>query len=416
MKNQRLVLWLSLALVAYALFEASAWGALWVLERFHGVTYSGHRTFALTDGQQYMIQRMMKDKGGYHTYSARLGWTIKPNGRNQNYRSNGQGLRGREDYSRAPPPGRIRIASFGDSFTHGTEVAFEDTWQQIMQAGDPRLEVLNFGVGAYGLDQSFLRYIDDGAAFSPRIVLIGFLSENINRNVSVFRPFYFPNTSAPFTKPRFLLDGDGLRLAENPYQAPQAYQALLDAPDIEIPRLGRHDYFYRSRYQPHRGAALPSVRLFYTAAQTFFHHGPYRTLGPGRVYDVESEAFAVTTRLFDRFYEQARSAGSTPIIVLFPHRRDLAQFLDQGNKRYGPLIEHFTNKGYRYVDVLDGIAQRASAGDVDGLFEGGGHFSRTGNETVAAQLVAYLRDQGLVGRSALVDGTDPGVGSVAPAR
>jgi hypothetical protein len=398
MKKRSLVLWLALALVAYALFEASAWGALWILERFHGATYSGPRSFVLSDRQKYMIQRMMEDKGGYHTYSARLGWTIKPNGRNANYQSNGQGLRGREDYSRTPPPDRIRIASFGDSFTHGTEVAYEDTWQQIMQHHDPRLDVMNFGVGAYGLDQSFLRYVDDGAGYSPRIVLIGFLSDNINRNVSVFRPFYFPKTSAPLTKPRFVLEGKGLRLAENPYQSPQAYQALLDTPATEVPRLGRYDYFYRTRYRPHPGAFLPSVRLFHTAVQTFFHHGPYRALGTGRVYDVKSEAFEVTVRLFDRFYERAAAAGSLPVIVLFPHRRDLTQFLDQGTKRYGPLIEHFEKQGYRYIDVLEGIARRAATGGVDALFEGGGHFSRAGNEIVAAQVTDYLQDHGLIGK------------------
>ena len=68
-----------------------------------------------------------------------------------------------ETQARVPPPGSLRIAAFGDSFTHGDEVPNEDTWQEILMRAHPDVEAMNFGVGAYGLDQAFLHYQRDGA-------------------------------------------------------------------------------------------------------------------------------------------------------------------------------------------------------------------------------------------------------------
>ncbi len=60
---------------------------------------------------------------------------------------------------------------------HSAEWMLPST-RTILNELDTRLEVPNFGVGAYGLDQSFLRYQQDAVDFSPHIVVIGFMSEN----------------------------------------------------------------------------------------------------------------------------------------------------------------------------------------------------------------------------------------------
>ena len=54
---------------------------------------------------------------------AELGWTVKPSGHSEEYRANSEGIRSDVSYSDAPAPGVLRIATFGDSFTHGDEVA-----------------------------------------------------------------------------------------------------------------------------------------------------------------------------------------------------------------------------------------------------------------------------------------------------
>jgi hypothetical protein len=51
--------------------------------------------------------------------------------------------------------------------------------------------------------RAYLRYHQEGKRFRPHVVLIGFMSENIRRAVTVYRPFYQPESRAPLAKPRF---------------------------------------------------------------------------------------------------------------------------------------------------------------------------------------------------------------------
>jgi len=44
----------------------------------------------------------------------------------------------------------------------------------------PRLEIINFGVAAYGTNQTYLRFRRDIIKYQPHIVLIGLILENIN--------------------------------------------------------------------------------------------------------------------------------------------------------------------------------------------------------------------------------------------
>ena len=74
----------------------------------------------------------------------------------------------------------------------------------------PQVELLNYGVPAYGLDQAYLRYLKVGAQYHPNIVFIGYMTENFERDVNVFRPFYgngYPDWI--FSKPRFRLRRTG---------------------------------------------------------------------------------------------------------------------------------------------------------------------------------------------------------------
>ena len=52
-----------------------------------------------------------------------------------------------------------------------------------------------------------------------RRAVLGLGLENINRIVNRFRPFYFPETGLALPKPRFVLEGGGLRLIANPVRS-----------------------------------------------------------------------------------------------------------------------------------------------------------------------------------------------------
>ncbi|MDP6125688.1 MAG: hypothetical protein QGH20_08040 [Candidatus Latescibacteria bacterium] len=312
------------------------------------------------------------------------------------YSANEQGFRAQKEYALRLSPDRIRIASLGDSFTHGDDVSDSAAWTAVLDRSEDNIEVLNFGVGAYGLNQALLRYCCDGAKFLPNIVMIGFVRENINRNVNVFRFFYSPVTMLPFTKPRFVLSGDSLRLVRNSFQTLSDYRDLLGQQGTIPHGLSDNDAFSPKHRDWGVVDWLPSVQLLKFAIGAL--------VGRPAVYSDESynqrfEAFKVTTRLCDLFWKTAKGNGSIPIFVVFPDWTACHRHKSGGPTVYGSLLDHLRKKGYRYVDVLDAFIERAPDASVEELFieARSGHYTPFINSFVAAHLLAYLRREGLTG-------------------
>ena len=211
--------WLVLVLLVGVSIEASSLGGLWLLEEIGGIHYTA-TPYTMTSSHRRILERLVAGEATYDVHSPTLGWTVKPDGERSLYRSNAQGLRAERSYAAFPREGAIRISTFGDSFTHGNDVDFWSTWQEQLGRVAPGLEVLNFGVSGYGLGQAFLRYQEEALDFHSHVVVIGFMTEDIERGVNVFRPFYTSNTSKPMTKPRFVLQGEGLAVLENPFESP----------------------------------------------------------------------------------------------------------------------------------------------------------------------------------------------------
>jgi hypothetical protein len=285
----------------------------------------------------------------------------------------------------APPQGVRRIAAFGDSFTHCDEVKNHETWQAIMEGFDTNLEVLNFGVGAFGLDQSYLRYIKEGRQYQPSIVLIGFMTENILRHVNTYRPFYFPKTGLPLTKPRFVVDGESLALIPNPMKSLEDYNRLLLQPGETLPRIGANDYFYKRRYSSNPLDWSPTVRLL----KILFQRGYVKLPGDEEIitngrYNERSEAFRVTTRIFDEFYKAVMDNQSIPIVLVFPNQSDLIRARKNSQKMYSTLLEYFDSVGYRYIDLIEVF----NVADIKDLFSG--HYTPLANSLVAEYLFDYI--------------------------
>ena len=96
------------------------------------------------------------------------------------YRVNAEGLRGPET-TLEKPPGVRRVAVLGDSIAFGYWVAERDTFPRQLEtmlsdsAGPAaRIEVLNFGVPGYNLDQEIETLRARALDFSPDVVVVAF--------------------------------------------------------------------------------------------------------------------------------------------------------------------------------------------------------------------------------------------------
>ena len=89
-------------------------------------------------------------------------------------------------YSPAVPDGEKQpscVSLYGDSFVWADEVDDAHAWGNLLV---DRLgcRVANFGVRAYGTDQSYLRYLNSAPTDNSQVVVLGHFTENVLRNVT----------------------------------------------------------------------------------------------------------------------------------------------------------------------------------------------------------------------------------------
>ncbi len=372
-----------------AAIELASSAGLAFLER-RGISYQPLIADRLSEKHRELLEDLLAGRPSLFQHDAMLGWTLRPGFRSELATV---GLDGRRRDPERPEPraSAVRLAAFGDSFTFGGDVADRHAYPEVLARMEPWLAIENFGVPGYGLDQAFLRYQRDGRRTPPQIVVIGFLAENIFRNVSVFRPFYNAQSQLPLAKPRYLPGRPRPTLIENPLPRLEDYRRLLAHPAETLERLGRHDHFYQRRLRGGELDASATVRLLKLAKERFV---PDSEIVSDGHYNPDGEAFRVTTDLFTAFYEMVLRDGGQPVILIFPERGDLERWRSAHTRRDAPLFDFLAAKGYRVVDamtVLEGVGGERS---VDELIPG--HFSPLANELVAKSLLGQLRGFGLL--------------------
>ncbi|HOO77111.1 MAG TPA: SGNH/GDSL hydrolase family protein [bacterium] len=301
----------------------------------------------------------------YIVRDPQLGWDLAPNavGGDGLYRTNAAGLRSPpREYAAHPPPGVVRVALFGDSFTHGDEEPWEKYWgaflEEELNASGRRAEVLNFGVPGYGVGQAYLRWLRDGTAFHPDIAVFGFQPENMRRTVNVFRQLYSRSTGMIFSKPRFRLTSSGTLEAVNLPILPleEVPAALERLPSIA---LGAYEYWYRPDH--YRDCRLYRSRLAALIVSALFapggRPGGDDDHGPGLLPEAEgSEGWEVTRTLLEAFAASVREEGAVPVIVHIPDKPSLKEIEAGRRPPYLDLLDELAARG---VPVCDPAAELA---------------------------------------------------------
>lgn len=323
-----------------------------------------------------------------------LGWRYRPNFRSDLYSNNSVGMRGTTDYSLIPPDNTVRIAAFGDSFVYGSEVRDRESWPYQLESALPGVEVLNFGVGGYGTDQAYLMYEKFGKQYEPRLVLIGFTSIQIARNVNVFRRFLSP-AGMMYVKPRFTLLIDGaLRLIPPPIQSETEYRKYYTQPAL-MTELCKYDYWYapliyeNPLYDYSATVRIVSQTLTVLNRNLFTRNNI--TVG-GRL-NPNSEAFEITTKTLRLFSDQVITDGGLPIFLVFPSGERLGVEGHKRNPVYQALIEYLRREQLDYLDLALAFKDPVTR---EKHFMPGGHYSPHSNRLVAKAIAAYLIKRGLI--------------------
>lgn len=359
------------------------------------------RTREVFDEQSGKIRQLMESNPRHLLlFDPRLGWRYRPGYRDPRNQINLQGLRSTRVYAPVPASGVLRIAAFGDSFVYCNEVANAESWPALMEAMFPYLEILNYGVGGYGTDQAYLRFMIEGGVLAPDVVIMGFASVNLGRAVNVYRRF-ISNRDLPLVKPRFIPGPDGdLLLLGSPLKEAADYGKYLENPRKVI-ELGRYDYWYEPAVYENPlydlSATVRVLTTLWVRARRRYLEREGLLEGGGFLRAVEfnshSTAFRIETMLLERFRSEVAASGALPIVVIFPDRDSVAGARRGRRKVFDPLLDHLEKRAMAYVDLSDAFVAEAKEAGESRWFMPGDHYSGDGNRTIAAWLARELEQR-----------------------
>jgi hypothetical protein len=292
------------------------------------------------------------------------------------------------------PATRSCVALFGDSFTWGDEVASDAAPSNVLSEllG---CRVANYGVPGYGTDQAYLRYslaVKDDAP----VVVLGYFSENIVRNVGQNRGFR--TNDGLSLKPRFVLEGGELRLIPLPDLTYSEYLDLRSRAQELLP----HEYF-----APGGPSGLRSLRFPFTLS-VIGAIGDDRILArlAGRPSyaafyspDHPSRALQVTEAIIQAFAREARRRGQKFLVVMIPDAKDVAWYRSHGSAPYAEITRRLAAGGVNVEDLADEFNTYLATRAVCEIYTrcDAGHFNKEGYRRLAEFIFARLRHNGWVG-------------------
>jgi hypothetical protein len=280
------------------------------------------------------------------------------------------------------------VSLYGDSFTVGFGVKPENSWgfrlSQLLQC-----RVANFGVSGYGTDQAYIRFANNDRD-QAKVVILGFLSENLMRNVNQLRNLISASTVC-FLKPRFILNNQGqLTLVPLPHLTEKEYDTLKTDPG----RILHHEFFLPGGPSGYQEMEFPYTWGFLKAFPLIFknvvlHEGTYYYLyRPGN----SSQAVQITLAIMEAFYREARQRGQQPLILVIPTHIDLAYFRRHGTWIYHPITAYLAQKGLDFTDVGPRFIHVVGESGVETLYNPKTmyHLNDRGNEVLAKIVSNYL--------------------------
>ncbi len=181
------------------------------------------------------------------SYDPIIGWDRKKNktgfelGEKKTFfRISSKGYRGKSRYK------KTAITVFGDSFAFCRYVNDDETWESYLE-NKLGLNIHNFGVGNFGLDQSFLKFLKYKRNIKSKIIIFNVVPETIARINSYWKHYREFGNILGF-KPIYELKKNKLKLKKVPLKRNFSQKQIYRI----IPKLRKSDTFYKSKFLKHK--------------------------------------------------------------------------------------------------------------------------------------------------------------------
>ncbi len=262
-----------------------------------------------------------------------------------------------------------KIVTIGDSFTYGSEVGPNETYSFYMQNILGNCNVLNMGVGGYGIDQAVLKYLKYGKLHDPKLVILG------------IHPADYIRSSVPFfgfSKPIFKKNSKGkIELSNINISSPEE---VYDELKKEILPYKIYSFEYlKSRL----------LWVYWKYINTSFKENYYR------------EMDIIIEHVLSLLKQSCEQSNTTLIIVHIPHGnafysdRNLLKYYNKERRKH--LLKIYKKIGIPYVDLLDDLTSSFSRDKIfNKLYmyrtkKTRGHLTPEGNHEVAKIIISKIK-------------------------
>lgn len=291
------------------------------------------------------------------------------------------------------------IATFGDSFTRGDEVADDETWQCELERRLAR-RVVNHGVGGYDVGQALLKAQREWAAgrVAP-ITVLGVYTDDLSRVLSRYRPYQDGSSAANLGfKPSYRYVDDAIVFLPNAMGRDTTTVAAVRSLALEVAST---DYWAQAWAR-----VLPEFPYTLQVARTARYVTQSAAGTPRYLVNIWNtvEGRAVMAHLLHEFATSAAAHSTRPVLLLIPDVNDWSKGrlpADYVDFVEGPLAAAALD-----LQVVD-IARFAFDESRFSIKPFEGHASAYGNTLIAAALLERLGPSLIDAGHHVRSGTEP---------
>ena len=374
-----------------------------------------------TKDEMPTLSKLGLDKFIPNGYDPELGWVRKPLTSNHEIGKNSTtkwniGANG----ARLNPTfenHESQISCYGDSFTFSRQVNDNETWPHHLSKLT-KTNVLNFGVGNYGIDQSLLRLKREFPKNKTEIVIIGVVPETICRILSMWKHYYeYGNTFA--FKPKFIFKNNQLLKIKNPIDDSSKFFEYTKFLDY----IQKYDYFYKNKFKKEIISFPYSITILKNFKRNYgiiYWQQKIKNLKNNNqdFSKIEWKSMEIImninmswkTKLFDdldvckllkmilqEYVNYSEKMNFKPIFIFLPQKDDLI-FI----KNHEHFFQNFSNElsTIKNLVTLDVVDDLLSESNLDDLYSDnndyGGHYSDYGNKKISQLIYQKLKNSSLI--------------------
>ena len=344
----------------------------------------------------------------HHGYDPILGWIRKPNTSHSeqsenkitNWNINSQGYRANLENESLVN----KISCYGDSFTFARQVNDNETWEYYLSKLT-NTNVINFGVGNYGLDQSLLRLKREFLKNKTELVILGVVPDTISRIVSVWKHYYEYGNTFGF-KPRFYLKNNELCLFENIINSESKFSNY----NLYLNEIQNFDFFYSKKFKkellsfPYFISILKNPKrniliifwIFLSILFKFFRKNTSTIEYKAKeiIMNInlkwrlflfnDDDTLILFKKILEDYVKFSKQNNFKAIFIFFPQKDDVL-FIKSRYHFYKNLVKQISSiDGLYFIDILQPLIEEKN---IDSFYSDnnsyGGHYSAEGNKKIS---------------------------------